>query len=347
MQRSPLSLLPASERKRASAIYGRFPSLMSSSRHSPVLSTLTLANWGAMHSDGSVQNIEQLPGHLHPIHVIHFSNDVRLVVKTSPPSWTPLLRHESAQLATEAAALSLLAKSSLPIPELVRYEPLDPHVGSSFLLTVYLAGISYASIRQDLTVVERAGIERQIRSVSDAITQYTSPTFGPVNGVADGRGFETWDEAFTAMIEDVLMDGEDMLVALPFTEIRHLMMTRTGRLFQEVQQARLVVRGLGEEQNVLIDRQTHEVIGLVDLGLTFWGDGEWAARSGERGVWWGFSCCFTGRPISLFYPLSCSAFCSFVLSLLIYFKGCHIRSSPHITFTICSTPQHVVESQSS
>lgn len=237
-----------------------------------------------MYLNGSFQNIERLPGHLHPIHVIHFSSNARLVVKNSPPSWTPLLRHEGAQLATEAAALRLLAKSSLPVPELVRYEPLDPHFGSSFLLTVYLSGISYASIRQDLTAIERAGIERQIRSLSDVITQYTSPTFGPLNGVPGGRGFETWDEAFTAMIEDILMDAEDMLVALPFTEIRHLM-KRMGRLFQEVQQARLVVRGLGEEQNVLIDRQTHEVIGLVDLGLTFWGDGEWADRSGERGTW--------------------------------------------------------------
>lgn len=178
----------------------------------------------------------------------------------------------------------MLAQSSLPIPELVRYEPLDPHAGSSFLLTGFLSGISYASIRQQLTVVERAEIERQIRSVSDLITQYTSPTFGSLKGVAGGRRFERWDEAFIAMIEDVLMDGEDMLVALPFTEIRHLM-KRMRWLFQEVQEARLVVQGLGEEQNVLIDRQTHEVIGLVDLGLTFWGDGAWADRSDERGIW--------------------------------------------------------------
>lgn len=284
MQRPLPDRLPASEKRRASAVYGKFSSLMSSSRHSPVLSTLTVSNFSAMHLNGSFQNIERLPGHLHPIHVIRFSDDVRLVVKTSPPSWTPLLRHEGAQLATEAAALRMLAKSSLPIPELVRYEPLDPYARSSFLLTEFISGISYASIRQDLSVVERARIERQIRSVRDIITQYTSPTFGSLKGVAGGRRFENWDEAFAAMIEDVLMDGEDMLVALPFTEIRHLM-KRMRPLLQEVQEARLVVRGLGEEQNVLVDRHTHEVIGLLDLGLAFWGDGGWADRSGERGVW--------------------------------------------------------------
>ena len=284
MQRSSLGRLPASEKKLALAVYGKFSSLMSSSRQSPVSSTLTLSNFSVRHLEGSFQNIERIPGHLHPVHVVCFSDEIRVVVKSSPPPWTPLLRHEGAQLATEAVALGVLAQSSLPIPPLVRYEPLDPHAGSSFLLTGYLSGISYASIRQDLTVVERAGIERQIRSLSDVITQYTSPTFGSLKGVTGGRRFETWDEAFIAMVEDVLMDGEDMLVALPFTEIRHLM-KRTRWLFQEVQEARLVVRGLGEAQNVLVDRQTHEVIGLMDLGLTFWGDGEWADRSGERGVW--------------------------------------------------------------
>lgn len=284
MQRPPLSPIQASESKSSlsAAVRGIFSSSWSSPQHSPLASNRT-PSFSPVPLDSAFHQVESLPGHLHPIRVIHFSNDARLVLKTSPPQWTPLLRHEAAQLATEATVLQLLAPSSLPIPELVRYEPLDPHVGPSLLLTGYLPGVSYAAIRQDLMASERASIERQIRSVNDVITQYTSPTFGPVNGVADRQGFETWEAAFATMIEDVLMDGEDMLVALPFNEIRHLM-KRMSWLFREVQEARLVVRGLGEEQNVLVDRQTNEVTGLVDLGGTFWGDGEWAARNGDRGI---------------------------------------------------------------
>lgn len=201
----------------------------------------------------------------------------------SPPSWTPLLRHEGARLATEAAVLTLLARSALPIPELVKYEPRDSLMGPSFLATMYIPGISYAAISPYLTRSAQAGIERQIRSLGDVMRQYTSPTFGPVDEVSGGHTFGSWGEAFTAMIEDVLMDGEDMLVALPSTEIRDLV-KRMGSVLGEVKQAKLVVRGLGEEQNVLVEGISNEVIGLVDLSSAFWGDGEWFERIGERGI---------------------------------------------------------------
>ena len=283
MQLPTLSSLHANEGTLASVTDHNFSFSMSSSQTSPVASKLILPDSSSIPLVSAFHQIEKLSGHLHPIHVIHFMNDTRIVVKTSPPPWTPLLRHEGAQLSAEAAALALLAKSSLPVPELVRYEPLDSHGGPSFLLTVHLSGISYAAVRPDLNGSERAGIERQISSMRDVILQHKSPTFGPANEVAGGQGFDTWEEAFNAMIEDVLMDGEDMLVALPFTDIRHLV-RRMGWQLREVQEARLVVRGLGQAQNVIVDRQTNTVTGLVDLGSTFWGDGEWAERKGERGV---------------------------------------------------------------
>ncbi len=256
---------------------------MSTSRPPPLPPTLTIPISSLIRPDSPFYEIQNLSGHLHPLHIVHLSNGSRLVVKRSPPPWIPLLRHEGAQLSTEAAALAILAKSSLPIPRLVQYESRSLQAGPSFLVTMYLPGTSYADIRPQMTGSERGGIERQIRSLSDVITQYTSPTFGPVDAVAGGRGFRTWEAAFTAMMESILMDGDDMLVALPFGEIRHLV-KQMGPLCRKVQPARLVVRGLGEEQNVLIDGRNHEVVGLLDWSGAFWGDEEWFKRDGERGI---------------------------------------------------------------
>lgn len=101
--------------------------------------------------------------------------------------------------------------------------------------------------------------------------------------MAGSIGFRTWSQAFEAMIESVLMDGEDMLVALPYSEIRNVVERMEGVLGQ-VTEARLVVDGLGNKENVLIENRTKEVTGLVDFGKAFWGDGAWTERAGDRGL---------------------------------------------------------------
>lgn len=79
------------------------------------------------------------------------------------------------------------------------------------------------------------------------------------------------------------MDGEDMLVSLPYSEIRHAT-ERMEEVLDEVKKANLVVCGLGDEENVLIERRTNEITGLLDFGRAFWGDEAWGERKGDRGL---------------------------------------------------------------
>lgn len=100
--------------------------------------------------------------------------------------------------------------------------------------------------------------------------------------MAEGKGFDSWREAFGAMVESVLMDGEDTLVALPYAEIRHVVQ-RMGTELDDVREAHLVLawadveneQEKGESQpgvGVLIDRRENGITGLVGLGGAFWGD---------------------------------------------------------------------------
>lgn len=225
---------------------------------------------------------ETLPGHLHLIRAISYSN-IRLILKIPPPPRTPLLRHERHQLATEAAVFALLAKSHLPIPRLIKFDPRGSNLTSPFLLTTCLPGIPYSSVQHYLTRSELSDIERQLHHLSSIITRYSAPYFGPVAMAGDSSHFDTWSEAFTEMLQSVLMDGEDMLIALPYSEIRHLV-KRMKKALDEVKVARLIVCGLGSEENILIDRGANEITGLLDFGTAFWGDETWKERRGERGV---------------------------------------------------------------
>ena len=215
--------------------------------------------------------MEDLAGHLHRIRLVRLSNGSRIVLKVGPPPSTPLLSHENRCLATEAAVYALLAKSNLPIPHILKHDPRSLHLGSPFLLTTCLPGISYESTRPYLTRSERAGIEHQLTSLQRLINQHTSSAFGSVVAVSSGQGQRTWRDAFKSMFAAVFMDAEDMLVNLPFTEIAE-QLSRHEDCLDKVIEPRLVIPGFGEPGNVLIDRKTNEVTGLLDFGRAFWGD---------------------------------------------------------------------------
>ena len=235
----------------------------------------------------SISRVEDLPKHhLHRLIAIHLSNGCQLILKIGPPSNTLLLRHERCSLQGEAATLLTLAKSNLPIPQLLKYEPNGAQLGSPFLLTSYLPGFKYSEALPYLSRSEKTIIEAQLRSLRLIINQHSSPTFGPASHVGLGRiggAYDSWRKAFEAMLESVMQDGEDMMVNIAYFEIRGAL-SRWGSYLNQVAEAKLVVLGLGKPDNVLIERRTNEVVGLLDLGMAVWGDPAMATIEGKTDI---------------------------------------------------------------
>ncbi|KAL9128369.1 MAG: hypothetical protein Q9217_002948 [Psora testacea] len=219
----------------------------------------------------TVNHGEDLPDHLHRICTLCLSDGSRLVLKASPSPSLCLLRSEYTYLDTEATTLELLANSNLPIPRIIKYERQPCHFGSSYLVITHLRGTRYADALMYLTRTERASIELQLCTLGSIISHHTSFTFGPAGLVKAGQGYKTWREAFIAMLESVLMDGEDNMVNIPYFQIREAV-SRWETYFDDVTEARLLVPGLGSPENTLIDNKTNNVTGLLDFGRAVLGD---------------------------------------------------------------------------
>ena len=218
-----------------------------------------------------ITHFEDLPGHLHEICLVHLSNGSRLMLKTSPSTYLCLLRTEQTYLDTEATILELLANTNLPIPRILRHEPIDQKLGSALLLTSHLSGVPFSEMKEYLTKAERLGIERQVRALRSHIGQYTSFTHGPAGLVKAGEGAKTWREAFTRMVESILMDAEDMMVNIPYHQLREAIV-RWESYLDDVTEARLMVPGLLKPENILVDRESNEITGILDFGGSIWGD---------------------------------------------------------------------------
>jgi len=232
----------------------------------------------------TIQQMETLSGHLHRISMTHLSNASQLTLKLSPSTTTPVLQHERYSLESEAAILSHLSKTNLPIPRVLKYDKRCHHLGSPYLLTTTLPGISYASVLPYLTRSEREDITRQIHALRTHISSHTSPhgTFGPAAMIAVDAGLSTWREAFKLMMDTILMDGENVTVNLPYIEIRAALAVHLKAL-DEVRESRLVVLGVGRSKNVLIERRTNDVTGLLDFGQALWGDVGFGEKPGGCG----------------------------------------------------------------
>ena len=257
-----------------SAIIAIDPMAMVYGFHSPRTSdvkTLQKVIRGNLASDISIRQTIPLPNHLHRISILRLSNEKSVVLKLTPSTNTPILRHERHHLASEAAILTLLSKSHLPIPQILRYNPASYLVGSPFLLTAHLPGIPYSDTHPDLTNPERGDVEQQLHAFSSYISKFTTSTFGPAALVANGSGLSTWRDAFTELMENLLKDGEDMTVNLPYTAIRKTV-TKRGHFLNKVKEARLVVTELESRENVRIERKTNDVVGLTGFGGALCGD---------------------------------------------------------------------------
>ena len=219
----------------------------------------------------SIQHLEFLPKHLHRLFAVHLSNNSTLVLKLSPSTATPILQHEQHYLQSEAAVLRLFSGTNLPIPTMVSYHGRGIKSSPSFLLATHLSGTTYSTALPHLPRSKVQSINSQLDVVKTFISSCTAHQFGSAAKVATDSGSWTWREAFRWMMTSILMDGEDMGINLPYIEIREAI-TDHAICLDEVRVPRLVILGFGRPQNVLIDRQTSDVVGLLDFGHAIWGD---------------------------------------------------------------------------
>ena len=222
----------------------------------------------------AVAQVDVLPNHLHNVNIIHLSNGSYLVLKAGPSPITLLLRHERYLLDNEAQALEILTRSDLPVPRILKHDPTSTRLGSPFLLNTFVPGVPYAEVHRIMEPPERANVERQLNFLIAAIGQHVPPspdTYGPLALTALNQGHKTWREAFRSMLESVLMDAEDLLINLPYAQIR-TGVTGSDKVLDDVREPRLVILGLTEPRNILIDRKTNNITGLLDFGRALWGD---------------------------------------------------------------------------
>lgn len=199
-------------------------------------------------------------------------DDSSLVLKCLPAANTRLLRHERYTLDTEVQTLETLHEhTQLAVPRIIKYDNHGGQFGSPFLIMSHLPGRRLSELAPHLTAAERHTVDRTLGSNVRSLSSLSATQFGMTHRVFDHKGCKSWREAFLALLESALRDGEDMLVTVPYDSVRYYT-TKHAHILDEVTEPRLVALDVCRPDNVLIDEYTRRVTGLVGFSNVIWGD---------------------------------------------------------------------------
>lgn len=220
----------------------------------------------------TVQQAERLRSRIHQVYLAKLADDGLLVLKCLPAGNTRLLRHEKRTLDTEVKTLETLYEyTQLPVSRIIKYDNHGGLFGSPYLIMGHLPGRRLSELAPHLAATERNMIDHTLGSYVHSLSSLSATQFGMTHRVFEHKGCKSWREAFLALLEGALRDGEDMLVTIPYDSIRYYI-TKHAHALEEVTEPRLVALDVCCPDNVLVDEETMRVTGLVGFSNVIWGD---------------------------------------------------------------------------
>jgi len=192
-----------------------------------------------------------------------------VVLKIAPPPEVSVMTYERGMMRNELAALALVQEhSAVPVPPVEFADTSGRLVAADWFFMPFVDGdnLGVAQERGAVDPAVAAAYNEQLGAMNRELNEIAGPHFGPLQG----PGFATWREAFTAMIGDVLDDGERAGVDLGFAydQLRVLVAGEAESL-DDVVEPRFVEWDLWSTNALVRDGR---IVSIIDHERAFYGD---------------------------------------------------------------------------
>jgi aminoglycoside phosphotransferase (APT) family kinase protein len=223
-------------------------------------------------SGSRVRAFEELKdGFFNAAYAITLTDGLRCVLKVAPPDGVRVLRYERDILAAEVAVMRLVRqRTEMPVPAILGYDTSRRLADSDFYLMAFIEGAPLNKLRSELAPDEQHAVDREIGRYLRQMNEIAGPAFGYFSHPAPaGR---SWRETFTAMLDGVLADGQELDVALPLAyDALAERVAAAAPILDDVITPRLVHWDLWDG-NIFVDPATKRVNGIIDFERALWGD---------------------------------------------------------------------------
>jgi len=193
-----------------------------------------------------------------------------IVLKVSVAKDTPILSYEKNTMGTEIEVFKLLSEqTTIPIPRLLSSDFSLKLIPRPYFFMTMLKGVSLNKVK--LSNENRDAINRELAEYFAQIHQIKGKYFGYFS--SDPREkFETWKTAFFTMFKNILNDGKQRNIRLPYDRYEKVLCAHANA-FDPVQSSLLVDYDL-HPGNIFVTKKGEEytIEGIVDFERAFWGD---------------------------------------------------------------------------
>lgn len=213
---------------------------------------------------------ENTQGWFNALYDVQLDTGHSVFLKMAPPDETPILRYEKDLLKTEMEVLKLFNETSkVPVPKLLFSDCSRKLVDTDFFIMEKLKGSSLGQLQESLDDASLKKIDFDKGEINHQINKITGSEFG-LYGSAHKK-FPTWYEAFTNMVEYILLDAEDFGVSLLESPEKIMdIFCRNKAALDLVTKPSLCHWDL-HDGNIIIDSHG-KISGLIDCDRALWGD---------------------------------------------------------------------------
>ena len=212
---------------------------------------------------------ELTDGFFNAAYFIGLDDGRRCVLKVAPPADVRVLRYEKNIMAAEVDAMRRVrTMTNMPVPAILAYDDTCTLLPSPFFVMDFIDGVPLNKLRPSLSEEQQTRLDRASGQYLRQLNHIRGTDFGyyaqPAQRIPD------WKSAFALMFSNVLQDGMDADVRLPYKELLSLPEIYASAL-REVQLPHLVHWDLWDG-NIFVDPETLKITGIIDFERVLWAD---------------------------------------------------------------------------
>jgi len=205
-------------------------------------------------------------GYFNTIYLLQL-NDFEVILKIAPLKNVDILRYEKNIMQAEAEALNIIKqKTTISVPEVYFYENSREIESLEYFFMQKIDGECLNNISEQLTADESSKIEFKLGVINKKINEISNSKFGYLS--QPQKQSYSWGEAFFNIVTDILADGKDANVSLPYDDIENIF-KKFLYVCDDVKTPKLVHWDLWPG-NVLIEN--NKVSGIIDFERALWAD---------------------------------------------------------------------------